>query len=103
MCAKSGMRSFLAPGFASARWRLANDFDLQYVWDEARGREGLTTALAWIDGAARHQSGRLSGVVSPMQIDTCTADVLRDSRDAARERGLPFMCTSRRASARCER
>jgi cytosine/adenosine deaminase-related metal-dependent hydrolase len=25
-----------------------------------------------------------------MQIDTCTADLLRDSRDAARERGLPF-------------
>jgi 5-methylthioadenosine/S-adenosylhomocysteine deaminase len=25
-----------------------------------------------------------------MQVDTCTADLLRDSRDAARERGLPF-------------
>jgi 5-methylthioadenosine/S-adenosylhomocysteine deaminase len=25
-----------------------------------------------------------------MQIDTCTADLLRDSREAARERGLPF-------------
>jgi cytosine/adenosine deaminase-related metal-dependent hydrolase len=90
LCAKSGMRSFLAPGYASARWRLANDFDLQYAWDEAHGHEGLTTALALIDGAARHQSGRLSGVVSPMQIDTCTADLLRDSRDAARDRGLPF-------------
>ena len=90
VCAKSGMRSFLAPGYASARWRLANDFDLQYAWDEARGREGLTTALALIDGAARHQSGRLSGVVSPMQIDACTAELLRDSRDAACERGVPF-------------
>src|SRR5215813_4868308 len=86
--AKSGMRGFLAPGYASARWRLANDFDLQYVWDEARGREGF--ALALIDRAIEHQSGRLSGVVSPMQIDSCTADLLRDSRDAARERGLPF-------------
>ena len=47
-------------------------------------------ALALIEGAAQHPSGRLSGVVSPMQIDTCTADLLRDSRDAARERGLPF-------------
>jgi 5-methylthioadenosine/S-adenosylhomocysteine deaminase len=87
---KSGMRGFLAPGFASARWRLANDFDLQYVWDEARGREGFTKALALIDSAIRHHSGRLSGIVSPMQIDTCTADLLCDSRDAARERGLPF-------------
>jgi len=90
VCAKSGMRTFLAPGYASARWRLADDFDLQYAWEEARGREGFATALALIDGAARHPSGRLSGVVSPMQIDTCTADLLRESRDAARERGLPF-------------
>jgi cytosine/adenosine deaminase-related metal-dependent hydrolase len=88
--ARSGMRGFLAPGYASARWRLGNNFDLQYVWDEARGREGFTTALALIDRASRHQSGRLSGVVSPMQIDTCTAELLRDSRDAAREHGLPF-------------
>jgi 5-methylthioadenosine/S-adenosylhomocysteine deaminase len=90
VCARSGMRSFLAPGYASARWRLANDFDLQYAWDDARGREGFATALATIDRAAHHSSGRLSGVVSPMQIDTCTADLLRDSRDAARDRGLPF-------------
>jgi cytosine/adenosine deaminase-related metal-dependent hydrolase len=88
--AKSGMRGFLAPGYASARWRLTNDFDLRYAWDEARGRESFATALALIDRAIGHQSGRLSGVVSPMQIDTCTADLLRDSRDAARDRGLPF-------------
>ena len=88
--AKSGMRGFVAPGYASARWRLANDFDLQYAWDEPRGRDGLTTALALIDVAARHPSRRLSGVVAPMQIDTCTADLLRDSRDAARDRGLPL-------------
>jgi len=88
--AKSGMRGFLAPGYASARWRLTNDFDLHYAWNEARGRESFATALALIDRAIGHQSGRLSGVVSPMQIDTCTADLLRDSRDAARDRGLPF-------------
>jgi len=87
---RSGMRGFLAPGYASARWRLANDFDLQFDWDERRGRDGFATALALVDRVARHPSGRLSGVVSPMQVDTCTADLLRDSRDAARERGLPF-------------
>jgi 5-methylthioadenosine/S-adenosylhomocysteine deaminase len=88
--AKSGMRGFLAPGYASARWRLANDFELHYAWDEARGREDFATALALVDRAARHPSGRLSGVISPMQVDTCTADLLHASRDAARERGLPF-------------
>jgi cytosine/adenosine deaminase-related metal-dependent hydrolase len=88
--AKSGIRGFLAPGYASARWRLENDFELKFAWDEARGREGFAAALALIDRVARHPSGRLSGVVSPMQIENCTADLLRDSRDAARTRGIPF-------------
>jgi cytosine/adenosine deaminase-related metal-dependent hydrolase len=88
--AKSGLRGFLAPGYASARWRLDNDFELKFEWDEARGRDAFARALALVDRAAGHPSGRLSGVVSPMQIDTCTADLLRDSREAARERGIPF-------------
>jgi cytosine/adenosine deaminase-related metal-dependent hydrolase len=88
--ARSGMRGFLAPGYASARWYLEDDHELRYAWDEARGRAGFATALAVIEAAQAHSCGRLSGVVSPMQIDTCSADLLRDSRDAAMERGLPF-------------
>jgi 5-methylthioadenosine/S-adenosylhomocysteine deaminase len=88
--AKSGLRGFPAPGYAGARWRLDDDFALAYDWDEARGRRGFDAALALIDQAARHPCGRLSGVVSPMQIDTCGADLLRDSVAAARERRLPF-------------
>src|SRR5215475_8828539 len=64
--AKSGLRGFLAPGYASARWRLENDYELKFAWDEARGREGLGAALRVIDGAIAHESGRLSGIVSPM-------------------------------------
>src|SRR6267154_1874827 len=88
--AQSGMRGFLAPGYASARWYLKDDHELHYDWDEARGRAGFDAALGTIDRAQAHPCGRLSGVVSPMQIDTCEADLLRDSRDLARERGLPF-------------
>jgi 5-methylthioadenosine/S-adenosylhomocysteine deaminase len=88
--AKSGMRGFLAPGYASARWYLEDDHELRYAWDEARGRAGFAAALNVIDAALAHPCGRLSGVVSPMQIDTCTEDLLKDSRSAARERGLPF-------------
>jgi 5-methylthioadenosine/S-adenosylhomocysteine deaminase len=88
--AKSGLRGFLAPGYASARWYLENDFELKFAWDEARGRDGFAAALALIAEAARHPSGRLSGVVSPMQIENCTAQLLRDSREAALQRGIPF-------------
>jgi cytosine/adenosine deaminase-related metal-dependent hydrolase len=88
--ARSGLRSFLAPGYASARWRLESDHELKYSWDEARGRAGFETALRVIDEAVKHPSGRLSGIVSPMQIDTCSAELLRDSRAAARDRNVPF-------------
>jgi 5-methylthioadenosine/S-adenosylhomocysteine deaminase len=88
--ATSGMRGFVAPGFASAQWRLDNDFELKFAWDDARGRAGLFAALALIKQASRHPSGRLCGVVSPMQIENCTAQLLRDSFDAAHERGIPF-------------
>jgi len=88
--AKSGMRGFLAPGYASARWFLENDLGPSYDWNGPRGRAGFANALGVIDAAQAHPCGRLSGVVSPMQIDTCTEDLLRDSRDAARERNLPF-------------
>jgi cytosine/adenosine deaminase-related metal-dependent hydrolase len=90
LVAKSGMRGFLAPGYASARWRLDNDFDLRFSWDEARGRAGFANALEVIDHVTGHPSGRLSGVVSPMQIENCTAELLRDSREAASERRIPF-------------
>jgi 5-methylthioadenosine/S-adenosylhomocysteine deaminase len=88
--ARSGMRGFLAPGYNSARWYLEDDHELNYAWDEARGRAGFAAALGVIDAALAHPCGRLSGIVSPMQIDTCTADLLRDSHAAAQERGLPF-------------
>jgi 5-methylthioadenosine/S-adenosylhomocysteine deaminase len=88
--AKSGMRGFLAPGYASARWFLENDLGPSYDWNEPRGRDGFARALRVIDQALAHPSGLLSGVVSPMQIDTCSEALLRDSRAAARERGLPF-------------
>lgn len=88
--AKSGLRGFLAPGYASARWFLENDLGPSYDWDEARGRAGFAKALQVIDAALAHPCGRLSGVVSPMQIDTCSEDLLRDSRAAATEFGLAF-------------
>ncbi len=88
--AKSGIRGFMAPGFATARWKLSDDHSLGFDWDEARGRKGLQAALALVDGLAQHPSGMLSGMVSPMQIENCSDDLLRDALDAAKERKIPF-------------
>ena len=90
LAAQSGLRVFLAPSYASARWHLENGWALQYRWDETAGRRGLDAALALIEQAAAHPSGRLSGIVSPAQIDTCTTDLLRDSFAAAEARDVPL-------------
>ena len=90
LAAKSGLRVFLAPSYASARWHLEGEWRLEYKWDEAAGRARFREALKLIDEAVRHPSGRLSGMVSPAQIDTSTPELLHESHEAARERKLPF-------------
>ena len=90
LAAKSGLRAFLGPGFASARWKMERRHEVMFDWDEARGRSGLDAALTLIEQAGAHPSNRLSGVVYPAQIDTCSEELLRDGIAVARERGLPF-------------
>lgn len=87
---RSGLRGFVAAGYASGRWKLESDYRLDYAWDEAGGRSGFQAALALLDEAERHPCGRLSGIVYPAQIDNCTEDLLRDSVAAARDTGRPI-------------
>ena len=90
LMARSGLRAVLAPMYASARWVVRRPHLPEYEWNEQAARQKFEDALRLCDQLARHPSGRLSGMVSPSQIDTCTEDLLRDSIAAARERGLPF-------------
>ena len=88
--AKSGMRVYAAPHYATALWRLENDHEILFDWDEARGRRQFEAALALIAKAENHPCGRLRGIVYPAQIETCSEDLLRDSIAAARDTGRPF-------------
>ncbi|KCB28254.1 amidohydrolase family protein [Bordetella hinzii CA90 BAL1384] len=86
--AKSGLRAYLAPMFRSARWYTRNGHVVEYDWNEKGGYDGLERALKLIDRAQAHESGRLQGMLCPAQIDTCSADLLRDSRAEAKRRGI---------------
>ena len=89
LLARSGLRGYVAPFYASARWHLESRHELKFKWDEKAGRDGFDEALRLIDRAEQHSSGRLSGLVYPAQIETCTEDLLRDSAAAARDAGRP--------------
>jgi cytosine/adenosine deaminase-related metal-dependent hydrolase len=85
--ARSGIRAFAAPTFADARWVVEGESKVGYEWDERAGREQWERALALIEEADRHDSGRLSGVVAPAQVDTCTPETLQLTHRVAMERG----------------
>jgi 5-methylthioadenosine/S-adenosylhomocysteine deaminase len=88
--AASGLRGVVAPMYRSARWFTRNGHVVDYEFDAKAGEAAMKQAMAVLDAAARHPSGRLSGMVSPSQIDTCTPELIRDSFAEAQRRDLPF-------------
>jgi cytosine/adenosine deaminase-related metal-dependent hydrolase len=50
----------------------------------------MAEAFTLIERAEQHESGRLFGMAVPAQIDTCTPELLRDSFDEAKRRGLSW-------------
>jgi cytosine/adenosine deaminase-related metal-dependent hydrolase len=87
--ARTGIRTVIAPSFRSGEWYTPNGHEVLYRWNEKRGRDGLDTAVALIMRAEQHPSGLLSGMVAPAQVDTCTADLMRDAAAVARDLGVP--------------
>jgi cytosine/adenosine deaminase-related metal-dependent hydrolase len=88
--AASGLRLVLAPMYRNGRWFTRNGYTVEYELDDAGGRTAMEEALGIVDEALAHPSGRLSGLVCPAQIDTCTETLLRESVEAARQRGIPI-------------
>ena len=86
--AATGIRAVLGPMYRSASWRTQNGHSVDYLWDEASGQKGLKTAIDIALSAKQHESGRISAMLCPSQIDTCSSGLLADSRDAAAELGL---------------
>src|SRR5262249_35148249 len=71
-----GSRAYLAPGYDCGRWVADEEGRLKRVRNDALGREGLNTALAWIakhDGAA---GGRVRGILVPREVETSSIEVL---------------------------
>lgn len=88
--AASGMRGCIAPLFRSAKWFTRNGHLVEYEWNEKAGERAMAAALDLVDRAVAHPSGRLFGMVTPAQVDTCTPHLIRTSRQEAERRGLSW-------------
>jgi len=85
---QSGLRAYVAPMFRSARWYTRNGHVVEYDWNEQAGIKAMEQALALIDRAEAHPCNRLTGMLVPAQIDTCTPELLQASHAEARRRGI---------------
>lgn len=88
--AATGIRGVVGPMFRSAVWTTRDGHSVEYDWDEAAGEAGLERAAAVVEEARAHPSGRMSGMLCPSQVDTCTPALLRAARAEARRLGVPY-------------
>lgn len=86
--ASTGIRGVLCPMYRSAAWTTKDGHSVVYDWDEAAGERAMERAIATIDEADAHPSGRVSGMMGPSQIDTCTAELIQASHKEAMDRGI---------------
>lgn len=84
-----GVRAYLGPGYRSAAYYRDADGVVQYDWNEAAGHQGLDNACRFISEHDGQANGRIRGMLYPLQVDTCTPDLLRATRQAARDLGVP--------------
>jgi len=85
-----GMRVYMGQGFKSGRWLTRDGKRVEWEWDEANGRRGLEAAIAFHDRHDNTHGGLVRCLFSPLQIDTCTPELLQAAKRAADERKCPY-------------
>ena len=83
------MRLYIGPSFRSGRWFTDDGKTVHYDWDEAAGERGLQQAIAFIEKHHGSYGDRIRGILSPAQIDTCTAALLKRAKATADQMGIP--------------
>ena len=81
--AASGIRAVVAPMMRQGHWFTKNGHAVEYAWDEKAGEKAFEASMKTIDEAAKHPSGRVSGMVGPAQIDTCREGFFKEALQEA--------------------
>jgi len=82
-----GLRVYVGPTFRSGRWRTPDGRRVVWEWDEDAGRQGLARAAQFLEKHDGAHGDLVRVCLAPAQVDTCTAELLREARrvaDAAR-------------------
>ena len=64
---------------------MRNQGALRYVWSDEIGEKGLQQAVDFIKKHRGSYNGRIQGMLYPRQPDTCTPELLKKTKEAARD------------------
>lgn len=85
-----GLRVYLGPAYRAGGMVVDENGNLDAIFDEPRGLDGLTAALDFASRQDGRHGGLVRGLLAPDRVETCTERLLRETARAADERGLPI-------------
>lgn len=85
-----GMRAYIGTSYKSGQWLTRNGRTVEYEWFDDLGESAFRRAISFAAANDGRGGGLIRGYLSPLQVDTCTEDLLRRSKAAADEMGVPI-------------
>lgn len=89
-CLALGVRGYLGPGYDSGRWVGDEQGRLKRIITEENGRKEFADAVKWIERHDGAGGGLIKGILVPREMETCSVDLLRMTREKADEMKLPM-------------
>ena len=83
-----GIRCYTGPSYKNVNFYHDGEGRLEYDWDEERGREGLRRAIDFAKRFNGACNGRINAMLFPGHVDSCTPELLQETRKAAAELGV---------------
>jgi 5-methylthioadenosine/S-adenosylhomocysteine deaminase len=85
-----GLRVYLGLAFRSGHWLTRDGKRVEWEWNDEAGWQGLRRAAAFHEKHDGAHGGLVRCFVAPAQIDTCSAELLRDAKHLADRLGCPY-------------
>ncbi len=82
-----GIRCYTGPAYKNVSFFHDREGRLEYDWDDERGNKGLEKAVEFARKFSGACSGRMDAMLFPGHVDSCTPELLKRTRNVAREIG----------------
>jgi 5-methylthioadenosine/S-adenosylhomocysteine deaminase len=83
-----GIRCATGPSYKNVSFFHDGEGRLEYDWNDERGRKGLESAVDFAKKFNGACNGRMTTMLFPGHVDSCTPQLLKDTKKAAKDAGL---------------